>query len=187
MPNFVKLKSGIDVSGIAKEIEAAPELWNQFPYRTQHPSSPHHQADDIYVRFNAYENYKNDITKFNDPHLPSWYPAAEKLPSVKKLALWLMNYVEGEILGGILITRIPPWKQVKPHIDSGFHAEFYDKFLINIEAHKGQHFIFENDVLESVTGDLTCFRNDIMHSVVNPTDKQRISLIICIKTGKKLI
>jgi hypothetical protein len=98
--------------------------------------------------------------------------------------VWLMAMVEGEILGGVLITRIPPGGRVQPHKDSGFHAGMYSKFLVNLEAAPGQAFIFPDGSLRSEQGDVSCFRNDVSHSVVNNSDHDRVSMIVCLRTEK---
>jgi hypothetical protein len=110
-----------------------------------------------------------------------WYPCADVL-EVKPLVYDLMRFVEGNRLGGVLITKIPAGKSVKPHIDHGWHAETYRKFCIQVQSAPGQQFVVEDESLESAPGDLYEFRNEYLHHVTNPTDQDRISLIVCIQT-----
>ena len=174
-----------DVSQIVEELSQAEELWDEHTYRTEGYISPHRYTSDIFVRFNPVDNYKDDFSLFNVPHLSAWYEGAELLPSVKKLALELMAQLGGEILGGVLMTRLPPGKEIYNHIDGGFHAGFYDKFLVNIKCNQDQAFVFDEGNLINAVGDVSWFRNDVNHAVTNNSDEERISLIVCIKTEKE--
>lgn len=170
-----------DVSGVLKELRAHPELWNQHTLRTDRYNTPHSEVSDIWVRFNKWENFDGDGYKFTcEPHVSSWYPCIEFLPSVEKIVLDVMELVGGAELGGVLITKIPPGGEVKPHVDSGWHAEHYEKFAVQIIGGKDQAFCFESDELRPEDGDLYTFDNSKLHWVKNESDHDRITLIICI-------
>ena len=73
---------------------------------------------------------------------------------------------------------------MKPHIDLGWHAEYFQKFAVQIAADEHQAFCFENAGLVTLPGDLFTFQNQFKHWVVNDSDHDRITLIICIKTSR---
>jgi hypothetical protein len=171
-----RLGTGINVSPLLWSLQSHPELWDADRLRTHAPDSPHREASDIFVRYAA------DPTVAG-PHESVWYPCADVIP-VKPLVYDLMRFVEGERLGGVLITRIPPGGQVYPHVDRGWHAETYRKFCIQVQSAPGQLFAFECDELEARPGDLYEFRNEYLHTVTNPTPHDRVSLIVCIQTSK---
>lgn len=171
-----RLHSGIDVAPLYVALTLHPELWDTDRMRTAPVDSPHHDVSDIYVRYAA-------DPKAQGPHESVWYPCADVLP-VKPLVYDLMRFVEGNRLGGVLITKIPPGKSVKPHIDRGWHAETYRKFCIQVKSAPGQQFVVEDESLEAEPGDLYEFRNEYLHHVTNPTDQDRISLIVCIQTDR---
>lgn len=176
MSRIVKLNSGLPVAAMRQALLDHPELWNANPGRTESEASPHYGLDDIWVRF-APPGYGADT-----PHRSVWYPAADSLP-IADLVFPLMSLCEGEELGGILITRIPAGKTCKPHVDPGWHAKHYEKFAIQIEADPGQAFCFDGEQLVTEPGDLFWFNNAHSHWVTNPTEHDRITLIICIKTS----
>lgn len=154
-----------------------PQLWNADRARTESPDSPHREIDDIWVRFAA-------EGAGHGPHDSIWYSAAACLP-VRQIVYPLMAHVCGERLGGILITRIPAGKQVYPHIDRpGWHAEYYDKFAVQIASARGQKFCFEGESLETEPGDVFWFDNAYSHWVTNDTPHERITMIVCIKPDK---
>jgi quercetin dioxygenase-like cupin family protein len=97
------------------------------------------------------------------------------------LARKVFRRVHGKRLGGVLITRIPPGGEVKPHKDTGWHAGFYEKFAVQVASNEGQAFCFESDELRPMPGDLYTFQNHVLHWVTNPTPEERITMIVCVK------
>ncbi|MCY1247967.1 hypothetical protein D9M72_613450 [compost metagenome] len=96
-----------------------------------------------------------------------------------------MAAVQGERLGGVLITRIRPGQVCKPHTDPGWHARYYQKFAVQIAAAPGQSFNFEGHELVTKPGDIFWFDNSHTHWVTNESDTDRITMIVCIKTEKE--
>lgn len=169
------LQRGLPVAPIYWALQQHPELWDQHTTRTEHPESPHHGLSDIWARFGP-----EDAAETGQPHESRWYPAAELL-GIKALVYDLMRFVEGDRLGGVLITRIPPGARCKPHTDPGWHARYYDKFAVQITSAPGQLFCFEGEQLETQPGDLFFFDNQHLHWVENPTQYERITMIVCIR------
>ena len=169
------IASGINVAPIAWALREHPEFWNQHTARTEDPSSPHHGLDDIWARFGA----PSDASK-NEYHKAEWYECADVL-GIKPMVAAVFDAVGGSELGGVLITRIPPGAECKPHEDHGWHAKYYEKFALQIEASPGQEFCFEDARLETKPGDLFWFDNSYTHWVTNPTKYDRVTMIICIK------
>tara|TARA_R110000868_G_scaffold199448_2_gene446100 strand:+ start:9778 stop:10305 length:528 start_codon:yes stop_codon:yes gene_type:complete len=165
---------GTDVSRIYWALLNNPQLWNKNTARTQNPTSPHHELDDIWIR---YGDVDQDPTK---PHDAKWHAPADIL-GVKDVCLDVMRAMGGSILGGVLITRIPPGAQCKPHADKGWHADAHDKFALQITSAPGQRFHFEGESLETKPGDLFWFDNQYTHWVTNDTPYERVTMIICVR------
>lgn len=173
------LAEGLNVQPLVDALEAHPEFWNLHTGRTENPASPHHELSDIFVRY---------VQPGEDPsvkHDAVWYPCAEVLP-VKELIYPLMTAFRGDILGGVLITRIKPGQICKPHVDNGWHAQFYEKFAIQLKAAPEQTFHFEDEVLVTKPGDLFTFDNSYKHWVTNASTEERITLIACIRRDQKV-
>jgi hypothetical protein len=169
------------VGFLAKQLEQHPELWNDFDLRTNHPQSPHRELSDIFVRYNARENFTGDRQAFNGPHEAVWWPAFDKLPAVADIVFSLMRQVEGEQLGMVLITKIPAHTKCYPHTDNGWHARHYDKYAVQIASAPGQAFHVEHDQLSAEPGECYWFDNSRTHWVVNDSDEDRITMIVCIR------
>jgi hypothetical protein len=161
----------------ARELDDNPQLWNEHPWRTQ-GNSPHRGVDDIWLRYNALEKLG---PHFNDEHESVWYPCAEKLPICQWLVCRLARNLGAETIGGVLITRIPPGGQVYWHSDSGWHARSHRKFVVLLRGNSEQRFEFENETLGCYPGEWFEFENQYPHRVLNPSDEERISLIVCLR------
>ena len=177
-PDRIKLlASGLDVAPLARALADAPELWDQITGRTAPADSPHREASDIWCRFAP------PGASGAAEHYAAWYPAADSLP-IRGYANMVMNLVGGTALGGVLITRIAPGKRVYPHVDPGWHARFYEKFALQVEAAPGQEYHFEGQSLVSKPGDLFWFDNAHSHWVTNDSDSERITAIFCVRVEK---
>lgn len=168
---------GFNVIPILWALHSHPELWNQHTTRTENPASPHYGLDDIWARFGDPARAKD-----GGAHDSFWYPAADLL-GIKPMCYDLMRMAQGDELGGVLITRIPPGASCKPHTDPGWHARRYQKFGVQITSAPGQAFCFEGESLETKPGDVFWFDNQFSHWVTNDTPYERITMIVCIRKG----
>lgn len=167
----------LHVEELQKQLEQ--DVWDRHKVRTA--QYVHSDIHDIWVRFNAWENYDGDLQKFNGSHESKWYPVVNEIPAVKPIVFDVMRFVEGEHLGGVLITKIPPGGSVKPHIDQGWHASTYEKFAVQVKGNQDQAFHFEDGSLSALDGEVYTFDNSKLHWVTNNSHSDRITLIICIR------
>ena len=182
MNKFLKLAQGIDVSALNEQLRANPDLWGQYSARKDVPA--HSEMSDIWVRYNHIDKLKDGLAAFNNEHVPVWYPAWDRLPALKSIVFALMAAVEGEMLGGVLITRIPHGCGIGPHTDRGWHVEYYDKFYLSLESAPGAEFWCGDEMINPARGDLYRFDNRTEHWVTNNSGQDRITLIVCIRTDK---
>jgi len=184
--HFLKICDGIDVSMLRNQLDVQPELWNVHSSRMQRPGTPFRGTDDIWVRYNDLAKAMPDFVGFNDEHVPVWYPAWNALPALRPIIFNLMARVQGEMLGGVLITRVPAGSEIKPHVDHGWHVEQYRKFYISIESEPGADFVCEHggvkETLNPKPGSCWLFDNRKLHWVVNRSGKARVTLIVCVRT-----
>ena len=146
---------------------------------------------DIWVRYNdiaPFESGERPWSEFNNEHIPINYPAWDALPSLKPIVDELMESVQGQALGGILITKIPHGCGIDAHADRGWHVETYEKFYLSLNSAHGALFGCEHrgerEELEPKPGDIWLFDNRKLHWVTNGSDQDRITCIICIRTDK---
>lgn len=179
---FKTIDTDIAVAGVLSEVLAHPELWGAHPGRTRE-DSPHFGIPDIWVRFRDLAELTSPKA-FSEPHLPVFYPAWEALPSLRPIVFNLMRKVEATLLGGILITKIPPGGEVKPHHDrGGWHAEFYNtKIYVPLQSNADCVNTCEGETRAIAAGEAVVFDNLRVHGVVNGGQNNRITLIICTRT-----
>lgn len=178
----------VNVEQLASELEAHPDLWDEHTLRKDYETSPHKQMSDIWVRFAAREDGKL-LVDMSKPHLPVWYRAWQELPALRPIVFNLMARVEGEVLGGVLVTRIPPGCGLVPHRDSSWHVDYYSKYYLSIQSEPGAVFGCREDgveeLLEPKPGEIWLFDNHKLHWVDNKSNADRITCIICIRTEKR--
>ena len=167
-----------NIAPIRAEVDAHPELWNEYKGRLTHPRSPHRHTDDIWLRF-AEDNLHDKEGKVESPHKSVWYPASDVLPATKALAIQMFELMKGRELGGILIIRVPSGKQIYPHVDAGWHAQHYEKFAVQINGNSKQEFAFEDGSLSALSGESYWLDNSFPHWVLNPTPGPWINMTVC--------
>jgi hypothetical protein len=182
MKAFNKISSTVDASKARQELYNNYGLFGEFNARKE-AGPVHADMDDIWLRYGDISgmNESGDYSKIADEHDSIWL---KNLPECKKLCFKVMSLVDGERLGGVLITKLPPGGKIQPHADSGWHAEYYDKYYIPIQNAKGAIFGFECGIIEPNYGDVWAFDNSYTHWVENNSDEERIAMIICIKQSK---
>lgn len=168
----------LDVSALAARLQD-DSLYGEYQARQYAPGSPHSEMKDIWVRYNAPDKIG---PHFNDEHESVWYPTAFKIPELFKVVFDVMAASCGERLGGVLITKIPPGGKIERHTDSGWHAGHYDKFYVPIQNDVGSKFCWDDMEIDPRPGEVWWFDNSIPHWVSNDSLRDRISLIVCVKT-----
>lgn len=185
--HFRKIYDGVDIQPLLSQLDANPDLWDAHPMRKVAQGSPHSRMSDIWVRYNSYDRLDmNNPTAFNAEHVPVWYPAWRKLPALRPLVFDLTAAVEGEWIGAVLITKIPPGEGIAPHVDRGWHVEQTEKFYLSLRSSPGAEFGCsvegETERLNPKPGEIWLFDNRKMHWVENNSNEDRITLIVCIRT-----
>lgn len=180
---YARVATDLDVLPLQRAILRQPKLFGKYPQRGNFEGSPHCAMKDIWVRYNDIEPYleRGNLDGFADEHDSVWYPAAYAIPQVRKVVFDLMRLVEGERLGGILITKLPPGGKIEKHVDGGWHASYYDKYFVPILNEEGATFSFEDGVIHPKIGEAYWFNNSVPHWVENNTDSDRIAMIVCIR------
>ncbi len=183
MRNFIKIADGVDVAPLLLALQRHPELWGRHDPRKTAPASPHGQMDDIWLRYRDYKDFDpKNREAFVSEHFPVWYPAFHSLPETRKIIFWLMARIEAVHLGGVLITRIPPKGKIEPHIDRGWHPEFYNvKLYVVLQSNPFCVSRVENEYVAMEPGSVWFFDNLKEHEVINNGDDERITLIICMR------
>jgi len=179
MQPFNRITKGIDVSEAAKELDLNSHLFGECNARKD-AGPVHAQMNDIWLRYGNIPT-DGDYSKIANEHDSVWL---KDLPACKRICFDVMALVDGERLGGVLITKLPAGGKILPHTDSGWHASYYDKYYVPIKNEYGADFCFDGGVINPDIGDVWAFDNSYLHWVNNDSYSDRIAMIICIKQTK---
>ena len=179
---YRKLDLKVETGALKLALKSKEYLFGEYPYRGA-GDSPHSQMKDIWLRYKDIKPHleSNDFSTFADKHDSVWYPAYLELPESTKIIFDVLVAAKGHTLGGVLITKLPPGGKIKPHTDSGWHAEYYDKYYVPIENYKGSVFGFEQGDIEPEEGEVYWFDNSYSHWVNNDSEGDRVAMIICLR------
>jgi len=184
MRHFLQIGSGANTAGVLAEIHRQPELWDENPHRRKIEEGPHGGMTDIWLRYNRMpKDGPVDWEKFNGPHFPVFYPAWHKIPSVQPIVYSVLAAVRGVMLGGVLITRIPPGGKIEPHRDDSWHVRHFNaKCYVVLQGNDKCFYQIGDERVAMRTGDTWTFDNRKVHSVDNQGDDWRMTLIVCCRT-----
>lgn len=182
MKNFQFIGT-FDPIPLMHQIQRNPQLWDENRLRTTHPLTPHKEVSDIWVRFNDIAEYEKtgDGTSIIDGHESKWYPSVDRLPAVREVIFPLMARVQGIRLGRVLVTKLAPGRRIDPHVDSGEHAAYYERYHCVLQGLPGSLFHCGEETLAMPSGSIFWFDNKVEHSVQNNSADDRLHLIVDIK------
>jgi hypothetical protein len=166
-----------DVTDLAAQVHAHPELWDQNPMRTEWKEGPFTETSDIWLRF------AGDPEEFSGEHFPVFYPGWWLMPALHPIVFHMMSLVRATTLGGVMLTRIPAGAKIPTHTDKGsWHAEFYPlKAYVIIQSNPQCVNRYEDEEYVFPTGDAWLFNNLVEHSVYNCGETDRIAAIVCMR------
>lgn len=178
--------SDLNVTELQNELLKNYDKFDKYNHRRTFPNSPHAEMSDIWVRYNDINPFleKGSLDGFEAEHDSIWYPVVKEIPAVKEVVFDLMSKVDGERLGGVLITKLPPGGHITRHTDAGWHAQYYDKFFVPVQISEGAIFGFDDGDIHAQEGDAWWFDNSNPHWVTNNSNCDRIAMIVCIRTEK---
>jgi quercetin dioxygenase-like cupin family protein len=174
------MMSGLDTIPLMNQIVRQPELWGKDTYSKDYPDYPFKDTDTIYVRFTP--NAKEWEPGKSDPHEAEWMDGYVHLPAVRPFIFGLMNKVEGERLGRVLINRLKPGGTIFSHTDPPLFTQYWSRYHIVLQSSPGCVFKVGEEQVQMRTGELWWFDNGKPHEVVNNSSLDRIHLIIDIRT-----
>jgi hypothetical protein len=171
MSNFRRVLTDIDVRPLLGQVANHSKLWNTNSSRTSVVSTVHYAVDDIILRFpgKGVENW--NLSPFN------------ALTEAQPIVFRLMGVVWGELLGRVVISRLPPGRTIPPHIDrlQNDRTMFYHRYQVPLASEPGVEFHIEDEQMFLEPGNAYWIANTKQHWVVNNSNAERISMIVDIR------
>jgi hypothetical protein len=176
--HFLKIAEGVDIMPLLLALQHHPELWSADDVRQTFEESPHREVQDILLRFS-----RTDDANIGDELICDDTPAYQVLHIARPLVFLLMARVQGVMLGRVLITKLPPGKRIYPHADvRGRYANTYKRFHLPLQIGPGCVFRAGDESVQMKAGEVWDFDAHAEHEVVNNSDRDRINLIVDIRT-----
>lgn len=172
MNNFFIL-ANVNVLPLLAAVKEHQELVNRYPERKMF-SKFQQEVDEIWLhapKFNV-EDFKINMNE--------WYKDAFDVLPVKNYIMGLFSDVNGSEIGRSLISIIHPGKQVYEHVD--IDTKDFCRFHFCLDNAPGAQFKCGHEIFEPKQGDVYWFDNQLVHSVVNNSDKTRYTMIVDIRT-----
>jgi aspartyl/asparaginyl beta-hydroxylase len=176
---FTKVADGVETLPLALELARNEALWDQNPERRLYPGSPHSAMVDITARYMP-EGQVNLETRRAE-HRNVFWPAWHALPALRPVVFGLMARVQAVELGSILITRLPPGKQIDPHSDAGCWAPTFYNCKCHWTVSGAALVRCADEACEFKTGTVWTFDNLLMHSIENHGECDRVCVIISLR------
>ena len=163
------------------------EHWKAITLRQEHPGSAHGDTESIYLRWSASMDVKSvfsDLDAVDYPHL-------DMLPEFKEVLQWIFYEVGGEQLGRAMIVKLKKDGYIEQHVDEGDYADHYDRFHLCLDAEPECDFMVQHgdsplhfETTNMLPGELWWFDHKKPHCVDNGSGRDRIHLIVDVKTSK---
>lgn len=168
MDNF-KLLGNIGV-----KFDIPPELWTQETWRQEAEGSAHGDTEAIFLRMCR---PRTAWAVFNDLHAFQTENAEASSNDICDVLNGIdRNFPISNELGRIMLVKLHAGGQIKPHIDQGKYADYYDRmhYVVSGEC----DFTCGDETVHMRPGEAWWFNHRLMHSVVNNGAEDRVHLII---------
>jgi hypothetical protein len=106
------------------------------------------------------------------------------IPAARGLIFALMQRVEGERLGRVMINKLRAGGKIFPHADSPAHAAYWDRYHFVLQSGPGCNFRCGDETTNLQAGNVYWFNHALEHEVVNNSSLDRIHMIVDIRTSK---
>ena len=180
---FKRIAQGLDVDPLLELIDAKPELWKEITARQKFTKSPHKDTECIYVR---------GALKMT-PYYVLWdtgsydYPCMEYLkPALVPLMRPILEKLEVEEMGRVLIVNLKPCGHVTKHSDQGTYADYYSRFHLVLRSNQWCSQTCGDEEQRFAVGDVWWFNHKKLHTAHNVGTTDRVHIIFDCVTKKIL-
>ena len=170
------LATGLYVQPVIEFLNKNPEMWSEITARQDHPKSPHHSTQCIFVR--GPEAFT--VRKFFHDTGSYDYPSKAKLEPV--LYPLIVPVIEGLLqaseVGRILIVNLRAGGIVDEHIDHGSYADHFSRFHIVASTNPECTNTTGGEVEHWRQGTCWWFNHKLPHSASNAGETDRVHISI---------
>ena len=168
MNHFRRVLTGLDPAPLLIQLAVHEELWNSGTHQTAGRKLGY-ATDEIELRFN-----KSSVPGLND-----WdRPAFRVLDAAVPIVFDVMRAIPGEHLLKVIISRLRAGNAINPHTDHWPSPLpiYCQRYQIPLQADPGVVFHCGDESVAMQPGEAWWFNNQVEHSVVNDSGRDRISM-----------
>ena len=177
MKNIKVLKTGIDVSKIADQLDKNPLDWgSQKGIDNTEIKDPHQYITSVDVLQLVMGGIENPDEQVGDTEICNKTPAYKNHSEIRKFLN--KNYPEYRRCG---FLALPPGEIVGAHIDEGTYYLDKDRYHLSIQG-QYKYFVGNEHVVVD-PGTLLWFNNKIPHGTVNLGSETRITFVFDVPHG----
>jgi quercetin dioxygenase-like cupin family protein len=169
MKHFREVLTGIDPAPLLAQLSDRPELWGtETEWTRKKPESVIYREENIVLRY---------LTGGDREHWDR--PAFRLLSEARPIVQRLLGAV-GDILGLVVITRLPPGGSIAEHTDQWLHNEprLWHRHQVPLAVSPRCRFRCGDEELWMRPGSAYWFDNGQLHSVENESNEERVSMIV---------
>ena len=171
---FTRIASGLDVSPLLSELDAASEMWLADTSR-QRKIRCQRDTRNIFLRV-AKKPLPAGARNANDVHESRIARAAAKFPHALAFCERIAKLQRGE-LGRATLVALQPQGWVRPHVDAGDYYRIRDRFHLVLQSPGGSLLTAGEESVVMQEGELWVFDNKSRHNARNPSDAPRVHMI----------
>lgn len=174
MDNFHLIAQNVDIVPLLMAVRHQPNLWSADKVRAEFENSPHADVKDILLRFSD-----TSAPNIGDQLVCQNLDAMRLLPQARPIIFGIMARVEGEILGRVMITKLPAGKTIAAHSDVlGIYANSMRRYHVPLQSGPGCTFRAGEEYVTMAPGEVWDFNAHADHEIINNSSDDRIHLIV---------
>ena len=179
MSNFKEMgyESSMSLAEVAHELHIRQSRFGENRIR-QFDGSPHWQVDDVLL---SGPDLDQGLVEVHNDIRCGWYETAHAFPATRVLVEDLAASIGATEIGRVIITKLASGATIKPHIDEGDAAEYYDRYHFCVQGEPGSVFIVEQQSQQMRAGEFWWVNNRKVHSVINNSIDDRIHIVMDFK------
>lgn len=177
MNNFKLLSEGINVDACLAELEAMPEVWDEFTLRQDIGGSPHKDTKCIPLRV---PKELSHAAIFDDVEAHNSFFCRD-MPMAVSLMHRAASIGPKITIGRVMLVELEPQGHVTAHVDEGIYAASYDRLHLVLTSDEGNRFRCGEEEVWMKPGELWAFNNKVEHEVFNDSASPRIHMIIDVR------
>lgn len=200
LKNFFKVGEMPIDRGLA---ELQSDMWKEDTYLRDYPQGPFGDTESVILRFSAArfepplewqpqnereQTMLNFVHQLNQ-HENIWTPISRHLPILSEMVYHLAHVTNATRIGRVMINKLKVGGNITRHADSPVHSQYWSRFHIVLQGDKGAKFYCGEDGKEEMvnmkTGEVWFFRNELPHEVQNDSTRERINMVVDLKTELK--